>query len=637
DGSIVSYDWDFGDGNGSSSANPTYTYGTPGTYAVTLTVTDDNGVADSTSLSVEVSPVPNVPPTAVLGATPTTGKQNLTVSFTSSDSTDADGVITSRSWNFGDGTGSSDANPTKTYTAAGTFTATLTVTDNAGAVSTSSTTITVTPNQPPTATISGGLLTGKAPLATSFSGAGSADPDGLPLSFAWDFGNGQTATTSTASASYAAPGTYTVQLTVTDDAGATATATRTVVVVANQAPTAVVNASVQTGARPLIVNFGSGGSADPDGTVSTYAWSFGDGGTSTAANPTYTYTVAGTYTASLVVTDDNGTVSAPASVAITVVVDDDGDGVSPPSDCNDSDPSTRPGAPDALDPAGLDTNCDGIDGVVASTVFVRAADGVDGGSCGTAVTPCATISEGVARAVAQGRTTVIVAGGTYSRFNLAGGLVVAGGYGQNFQRGASAAAPTTVTVNGGLDPVTSLWSSVAASGVSTTATVQDLTVQGGNAGAQATHGVVVTGSSSVAIRNVTVNGGTGTGATGVLVRSSSTATISGSVINSGTPTGAGNSAYGVRALGSSTVSVSLSEIAAQAGVAGTAASQTPPAQAASGNRGGDGGNASGPSSPGGGGGGGGGTTNSGGRGGNGGNYSGGGENGSGGAGPAGGS
>ncbi len=634
DGSIVSYAWSFGDGNGSSVANPSYTYGTAGTYPVTLTVTDDNGVSASSSLTVEVSPVPNVPPTPVLGATPTSGKQNLTVTFTSSDSTDPDGVIVSRTWDFGDGSGSTEANPVKTYRTAGNFTATLTVTDNAGAVATASVPITVTPNQPPTAAITGGPLTGKAPLSASFSGSGSADPDGLPLTYAWDFGNGQTATTSNASANFSQPGTYTVQLVVTDDAGATSTATRTVTAVANQAPVAAANASVQNGPRPLVVDFNSTGSTDPDGSVASYAWNFGDGTTSTAANPTKTYANAGTFTASLVVTDDSGTASPVASVVITVVIDDDGDGVSPPTDCNDADPLTKPGAADALDASGKDTNCDGFDGVLAQTVFVRGADGVDDGTCGTPTAPCATVAQGQNRAVAQSRNTVIVAGGIYSRFNLSGGLRVAGGYGQNFQRGTAATGPTTTTVNGGADTVTGLWSSIAATGVSSTATVQDLTVQGGNAGAVAAHGVVVTGTSSVELRNLTVNGGTGAGATGVLVRSSSTVMIAGSSINSGTPTGAGNSAYGIRALGSSSVSVSLSDVTAQAGVAGTSAIQTPPAQATSGNRGGDGANASGPSSPGGGGGGGGGSSFAGGRGGTGGDYSGGGESGSNGAGPA---
>ncbi len=60
DGSIASYDWDFGDGNGSSVANPSHTYNTPGNYTVRLTVTDDVGLTDFLERSATVSASGNV-------------------------------------------------------------------------------------------------------------------------------------------------------------------------------------------------------------------------------------------------------------------------------------------------------------------------------------------------------------------------------------------------------------------------------------------------------------------------------------------------------------------------------------------------------------------------------------------------
>ena len=72
-----------------------------------------------------------------------------------------------------------------------------------------------------------------------------------------------------------------------------------------------------SGTAPLLVNFSSAGSSDPAGTTLSYSWTFGDGGTSTATNPSYTYSTAGTYTAQLNVSD--GTYTTPATaISITV-------------------------------------------------------------------------------------------------------------------------------------------------------------------------------------------------------------------------------------------------------------------------------------------------------------------------------
>jgi glucose/arabinose dehydrogenase len=83
------------------------------------------------------------------------------------------------------------------------------------------------------------------------------------------------------------------------------------------APTAQGKANVTSGRAPLAVSFSSAGSTDPDGDALTYAWTFGDGASSTAADPTHTYAADGQFTATLKVTDTTGK-SATASVRITV-------------------------------------------------------------------------------------------------------------------------------------------------------------------------------------------------------------------------------------------------------------------------------------------------------------------------------
>ncbi|MEU6533634.1 PQQ-dependent sugar dehydrogenase, partial [Streptomyces sp. NPDC046928] len=88
-------------------------------------------------------------------------------------------------------------------------------------------------------------------------------------------------------------------------------------VTGGRAPLAQAKASVTSGRAPLSVSFSSAGSSDPDGDTLSYAWTFGDGATSTAANPSHTYTAEGQYTATLKVTDPGGN-SATASVQITV-------------------------------------------------------------------------------------------------------------------------------------------------------------------------------------------------------------------------------------------------------------------------------------------------------------------------------
>ncbi|WP_435280180.1 lectin [Streptomyces albogriseolus] len=88
-------------------------------------------------------------------------------------------------------------------------------------------------------------------------------------------------------------------------------------VTGGRAPVAQATADITSGVAPLEVAFSSAGTTDPDGDALSYAWAFGDGATSTAADPSHTYTANGQYTATVKVTDPSGR-SATASVRITV-------------------------------------------------------------------------------------------------------------------------------------------------------------------------------------------------------------------------------------------------------------------------------------------------------------------------------
>ena len=287
DGTIVSYTWNFGDGTTGTGVTPTHTYAAGGTYNVTLTTTDDGGASTYTTHPVTV----NAPPVAQASKT----CSYLICSFDGSGSYDPDGTIASYAWDFGDGATASTAQPSHTYSTAGTYNVSLTVVDNSGRSVSTSLSVTVTANVAPTASFTFTCTN----RACSFDAHASSDDVSI-VSYAWDFGDGTTGSGVTASHTYTNAGNYTVTLTVTDNVGATGSTSASLL--ADTPPTAL----LQTSCTGAACSFDATASTDTDGTIASYAWTFGDGTTGTGVTTTHTYGVAGTYTVGLVVTDNLG-------------------------------------------------------------------------------------------------------------------------------------------------------------------------------------------------------------------------------------------------------------------------------------------------------------------------------------------
>ncbi len=319
DVAITSYSWDFKDGATSTEEDPTHTFTTPGTYEVSLTVEDEEGLTDTASITIEVAEPPNEAPVASASASPTMGQAPLLVYFTGSSSTD-DEAITSYMWDFKDGFTSAVPDPAHTFTTAGTYEVELTVWDEEGLTDMALVSITVDPppNEAPVAVVSATPVSGNAPLRVRFNGEGSYDDTAITV-YTWSLGDGTVSSEMNPQHVYTQAGVYGVTLMVQDAEGLTDTASLTITVdpPINERPTAVASADITRGEAPLEVSFIGSSSTDDVG-VTSYLWDFKDGSTSTEANPAHTFSSSNLYRVELTVRDAGG-LSDTTELLITVL------------------------------------------------------------------------------------------------------------------------------------------------------------------------------------------------------------------------------------------------------------------------------------------------------------------------------
>jgi PKD repeat protein len=396
EGNLSEWRWEFGDGEVSTARDPSHAYQSGGSFTVRLTTGDSEGLSGTTTRQVTV-PGPTYPLGLTLTSSSTSTQQKVTLSWTRAQgptvyiyrnglvfqstvndgkdvvtknasgpatyifkvceaataicsnpatatfnggaapdnalpnavftptctggscrfadgSTDPDGTVSSWGWNFGDGTSSTQRNPSHTFSSAGTYQVRLTVTDDRGGQGTTTKQVTADdpPNSPPTADLTWSC-TG---LDCSFTDA-SSDTDGSVTAWAWNFGDDNTSDVANPSHTYVAEGVYTVSLTVIDDEGSPSSPVSKQVTVRLPGSNLDPVANFTSACSNLTCNF-TDQSTDEDGSVMSWNWDFGDGVTSTAQNPSRTYTSANTYNVTLTVTDDaGGTHQHSASVTVT--------------------------------------------------------------------------------------------------------------------------------------------------------------------------------------------------------------------------------------------------------------------------------------------------------------------------------
>ncbi len=286
--------WDFGDGTTGSGQNTTHTYTDTGSFTVRLAVNNNFGCSNSLPITnfVRISP-----PKISVNNLPDSGCVPFTI--TPVVSVYAPDGVQSYSWDFGDGGTSNSANPSHQYNAVGTYTVRLRIITNGGCQDTISFINGIKVGTPPAggAEFSGAPLIGCAGQPVSFV---DLSPNPIFISgWRWEFGDGGSANIRNPIHNYADTGRFNVSLTVFNN-GCGVTTTKNDYVQVYGA-VARFNYTVDCSNKTL-VRF-----KDSSLNATTISWNFGDGTTSTAANPLHTFPGLGNYLVTLTATNGSCT------------------------------------------------------------------------------------------------------------------------------------------------------------------------------------------------------------------------------------------------------------------------------------------------------------------------------------------
>lgn len=300
--SAVSFTWNFGNSNTSTISNPSTAYITPGIFTVTLIVTSAGGQRDTATTIITVVN----DPIAAFVANPLSGCEDYNIISFTNNSINAN----SYTWDFGDGNTSILTNPTHTYLNPGTYSIKLIAINAYGCQNIKIRNAYVIINPKPSAQFTANI-TSSCNVSTTFNF--TSQGTGL-TNWQWDFDDGTSSTTSSPSHQYSSAGIYAVTLIASNANGCRDTLVKPNYINIGSSLVPSFTSSDTAGCAPLIINFNA-----TVANATSWNWTFGDGTSSTIANPSHTYSAPGNYSLTLTVTTlsgCNGSITIPQYIKI---------------------------------------------------------------------------------------------------------------------------------------------------------------------------------------------------------------------------------------------------------------------------------------------------------------------------------
>ena len=321
DGVITRYFWDFGDGQTAEGVSVVHRYERPSVYALTLEVTDDAGVANSSATWTREMQVNRAPLTGVDVAGALCAGEDKAWELSV-------GPGVAVAWDFGDGGTGKGAAVTNRYATPGLYPVTVSTDDGKGLENSSQLEqVYARVNAPPTADAGPDRVV--CPGEEVAFRAEAYDVDGKITDLLWRFSDGVELSGADVSRRFDNVGPVTATLIVTDDSGATCAVVQdTAEILVNAAPVISAGQDRETpvGAAHDVLRFDVSDVRDPDGHGVEISWQFGDGAGGYGAVTRHAYGAPGTYTATVTARDSTGLACGVSTDSVQVLAVARGEG-----------------------------------------------------------------------------------------------------------------------------------------------------------------------------------------------------------------------------------------------------------------------------------------------------------------------